>query len=213
MTGIEDLFRRFDYRLQRDLADDNVNLDLWQQRHIQGNAPVELVGIAPLHAAAHALGHRHASNADLVHGGLQGLEFALLGDDGNQGHLQAVLVGGRLLLGNMGDRNRLIHGNWLGKGDKLVVGVGNGGLGGIQRTCDRKVLFADQGAVFLGVQSLDLLLLVNPQANRVVDPLKHQVGDEHNPHAHGSNAQQLNPQQADSLSVKESLGGGEQSGH
>ena len=80
LAGVADPLGGLDDGLDRDVADDDLDLDLWQQFRIDLLAAVEL-GVSLGQAAAVDLADGHAGNADGVQGILEGVQFIRARDD------------------------------------------------------------------------------------------------------------------------------------
>ena len=193
MSGKEGPFGGGHHGRHRHLGDYHVHLYLGKQIHGHLHTTVVL-GAALLYAAAQHLGHRHAGDADGVHGTLQYLEPGLVAEDG---HLGKLHVGGRdprLLTGHQLYRHRLVltgptaHGHRLHRAGEPArrhkVGIGRG------------------QAVLLDVQALDLLLGGAAQADGVLEHQKYDGNGHQDPHRHREHADALGDKEGGAAAIE-----------
>ena len=120
MAGVQGLRGRVDDLIHGNLAHDDLDLDLRQERGVNLGAAV-LLAAALLQAAAHDLGHGHAGNTNVVQRLLQGLKLGQLHDDGNLVHAGIQLGGQRGVLDDL-DRGGDLLG--AGHGDVVLAQIG-----------------------------------------------------------------------------------------
>ena len=109
VTGIEYCLRGVDDLLNRDLRDDNVDLNFREERSFDGDAAV-VFEFTLLYAAAEDVRDGHAGDADVHHRGFEGFEFDFLADDFDFGQFLAAGSGSfegrdRLDFDRFSDRN------------------------------------------------------------------------------------------------------------
>ena len=174
VAGVQRLRRGVNDLLHGDLAHDDLDLDLRQQRGVDLGAAI-LLAAALLQAAAHDLGHGHAGDADLVQRLLQGLKLGKLYNDGNLVHAAVQLGGQRGFFYDLDGGRNLLR---AGLRDVVLaqVGVLVGVQFGVGRVADGKTGVGTRQAVLMDIQAVQLLLLGDAQADGLFDDGK---DDEH----------------------------------
>ena len=190
MAGVQRLARGLDDLLHRDRGDDDLQLDLRQQHHVNRHAAVVLRR-ALLLAAARDVSERHAGHADGGHGVLEGLEAGLTGDDDNLVH------GCRGVLGNhLGHRHR--------SGDRSRRGRRfHRHIHGIRRR-DEVRIRADQAVLRL-VQAHDFLRSGDAQADGLVNNLEDDGHGHDHPGNDSKHAQDLDAQEGEAAAIDEAF--------
>ena len=151
------------------------------------------------------MGYGHARNANSHQGILQGFKTGFLTDDFHLGKLGAgALVKGRHLLHG----NGLRHGHLTADHHRRVLGGGirHHGEAGVSR----------EQAVLGDIQTGDLLLRRNPQADGLFDEDEHHRNDDRHIGDDADHAQALDTQEMEAAAVEQTLlggnAGGEQAG-
>ena len=216
MAGVQCLLGSLHHSVHADLGDDDLHLDLGQQGGIHRHAAV-LFGSALLDAAAHHLSDGHAGNAQIVEGSLELIELGKLCNDGHLVHtgvVHAIVDHGR----------RLAH-HRNGSADLLVGGLGHIVLAEVgvlvghhgSRVCigDGETSVSGCQTMLVDIQTVDLHLCGNAQADELIDELEDNEHHNDNVDVNGNEAQQLGAQLCQTAAVEEtcvlSVGtGGEQ---
>ena len=89
VAGIQNLLDDLNDRLDRNLGDNDLHLELREQGYIDLSAAV-ILGSALLYAAADNVRYRHAGYADACQRFLEYLKFGLLGDDDDLAQLVTI---------------------------------------------------------------------------------------------------------------------------
>ena len=208
MAGVQGLRGRVNDLIHGNLAHDDLDLDLRQERGVNLGAAV-LLAAALLQAAAHDLGHGHAGNANVVQRLLQGLKLGQLHDDGNLVHAGIQLGGQRGVLDDL-DRGGDLLGAGLGDVVLAQIGILIRVQLGVGRIIDGEACIGAGQAVLVVIQAVDLLLLGDAQADGLFDDRE---DDEHrgqHPGRHADNAQQLDAQLGKAAAVEQAALGGKQ---
>ena len=206
MAGIQRLAGGVHHLGHRHLGHHHVHLELGQQVHGQGHAPVVLRA-ALLNAAAQHLGDGHAGDADVVHGGFELLELGLVA---HHRHLGQLHVGRGHGGGHQLDGHRLVHAPAAAL--RRGFGEGVGPRHGRQSGGGHEVGVGGGQAVFGGVQPGDLLLGGHPQAVGGADEVEHNGHGHYGIGGNGQHTQALDAQQADPAAVQQPAVGGQQAG-
>ena len=213
MPSVEGCFRGGDNGIDADLGYDDFDFDFRQQRRIDGNAAVKLVG-ALLDAAAHYLCDGHARDAQFIQGFLQRIKFAQPHDDGYLVHTGVAAFGGQGMFTHNGHGGVHLCAACFGGVLLAEVGVGvhiHAGIGDIR---NGKAGISGSEAVLVDIKPFNLHFGRYAQADGFVDDLKYDEHDNEHIAQHGNDAQRLTAQLAEAAAVKQPFvrgcAGGEQ---
>ena len=116
MTGIKNFFCCLNDRFNRYFANNDINLNFWQQSHIQRNTTV-IFHSAFLHTASKHLCHGNTRNTDIVQCKFQFFKFRLFGYNSDFGHFDITCK--RCVFCNTLYRDRLDRSNRIG----IIIGI------------------------------------------------------------------------------------------
>ena len=206
MARVQDLLDHVDDALVRDVADDDLDLDLGQQARVDLDAAVHLAG-ALLQAVARDLAHGHAGDTGLVEGDLELVELARLAADHDVVHAAVgegldhgdgrVDLGLRRLLDIVLAQVAALVG-----AHELEVRVG--------RVADGKAGVGGGQAVLGVVEAVDLDLLRHAQADELVDDLEDHEHRGQDPRRHGDESERLDAQLGHAAAIEEAAVGGKE---
>ena len=155
------------------------------------------------------MAHGHAGDAQLQHSCFQGLKLGFLADDLHLGELGGGAVGSV-------EGGDTLDGNGLGGGHTASDGHGGVGLhgGGIRQHGEAGI--GGKQAVLGDIQTGDLFLRRDPQADGVLQDGEDDGDDHSHIEDYGSNAQALDAKEVEATAVKDPLfrghAGGEEAG-
>ena len=226
MAGVEGFAGSFDDLVHGDLCYDDLDLDLGQEGCVDDSASVALAG-ASLDAAAHDLGHGHACHTQLVESLLEFIKLVETADDG-----QAVDAGirdssrccgqispspGRCFgRANAGCRSCSDAGSIHDLDRCPDLGVRGPVILALTQVCvlvdihdhvgnvaDSKAGIGACQAVLVQIQTINLHLGGNTQADDSIDGFEDDEHDDQNIGVNCQNAQSLNAQELCAASIEE----------
>ena len=203
MTGVQNLLRRLDDASHRNLADNDVDLDLRKQRCLNRNTTVVLRSTL-LRAAAEYVGDGHTCDAEIHHRVLQALQAGLLAHDLDLRELRRTVVERRNLVNRDSFRYRSVtrdnHGSrrcsFTCEGKQTVIDAAD---------CRHEIRVCGRQTMLGAVQTADFLLRRNAETDGLLDDHE---GDQHHhrrPCKDGDDTERLNAQQLETTGVEQTL--------